>query len=257
MRAPLVNTTSSTHTTQALRQSTVRRHSVKGGKDVGRHTTPSRAKRVSENGKASEEATPSAAHGSSTYSSEQLAVSRRTVGFLMQQEMVEQPVGFMRSVDRGEDSAAGLGAIGTAERLLDRWAVTSGTLTNQVQGVAESGIALFGKMPHPASIATLLINRVKPRKGPEMVSRGEALDIGNRRQIAGRMIRADARYTQKHRGARGWSDWELPDRDTLPSAIFVSCPELTLKYAVRHSSNLTTASRWVGWSGSSPLAMAR
>jgi len=96
-------------------------------------------------------------------------MNRRAIAFLVQQQVVEEAIGFVGRMDSRQNATAALAAIGTAEGLLDGWTVPGGTLPNQVQGIAKGGIAAFGQMADPTAVATLLINRVESSKSPEMV----------------------------------------------------------------------------------------
>jgi hypothetical protein len=57
--------------------------------------------------------------------------------------------------------------------------MASGTLPDEKQGIAQDGITVFGDMTDPTAIATLLVDRIEPGKGPELVSRQEIVNIAD------------------------------------------------------------------------------
>lgn len=61
-----------------------------------------------------------------------LTMKRQAIAFLVQQQMVEEAIGFVGGMDSRKNATAALAAIGTAEGLLDGWTVPGGTLPNQV-----------------------------------------------------------------------------------------------------------------------------
>src|SRR5215470_8186954 len=52
-----------------------------------------------------------------------LTMNRRAIAFLVQQQVVEEAIGFVGRMDSRQNATAALAAIGTAEGLLDGWTV--------------------------------------------------------------------------------------------------------------------------------------
>ncbi len=120
----------------------------------------------------------------------------RAIAFLGTEEMVEQPVGFMSSMEGSENPTAWLRTVGTLEGLPNGWAVPSGALPDEKEGIAEGGITALGQMANPGTVPALLVDRIEPSERPDLIRRRKAFNIPDRRQIPGRMIRTHARDTQ-------------------------------------------------------------
>src|SRR4051812_42534288 len=108
--------------------------------------------------------------------------------------MIQQPVGFMRSVQGGYDAPAALSAVSTPEGLRNGWAVPRGALSNEKEGIAKGRVATLGELTCPVTIAALLVNGVESSKGPNMVSGWETLDIADSGPVPSSMIDTHAGY---------------------------------------------------------------
>jgi hypothetical protein len=73
-------------------------------------------------------------------------------------------------------------------------------MTNVVEGISESGIAMFGDMTEAGGVTALDQHGVKTGKGPNMIYRGETVDFTDPRPIASGVIGTHARNSEQDGG---------------------------------------------------------
>lgn len=91
------------------------------------------------------------------------------VGFLGQQQMIEQAIGFVGGVEGRKHAALRITAINALVGRGNGWAVVGQTASDAGKGVAESGVAAFGNLAQALRVATLDQNGVKARERPDVI----------------------------------------------------------------------------------------
>src|SRR4029450_1912217 len=121
-----------------------------------------------------------------------LAQPFRVEGLLVVEQMMAQPIDLMSHVQDGPDPtlASGLSAL---VKLGQSWDLLEGMEADQVQGIAQGGLAFAGNLTDPPKIATFLADRVKASKSPNLLRLSEALGMTQMSQITGGLNRTDPR----------------------------------------------------------------
>jgi len=103
-------------------------------------------------------------------------------GELVKEQVVAETIGFVSGVEGGGDIAA-TASEGALFGLTDSGHVFGGMQTDQIEGVAQTGVALLGDVANPAEIARFLGDDIESGKGPDFGGGHKALRIAQMSQL--------------------------------------------------------------------------
>jgi len=110
--------------------------------------------------------------------------------------MNKNPVDLVGSVDGGLDLA--LAALNGIEKGVAKVSTVKGKLIAQeIERVAEEGIALLGHLAVDDDVATNVDGRVHPGLGPDLIGEEDIVDVADTGEITGDEVGAGARNGHK------------------------------------------------------------
>lgn len=115
--------------------------------------------------------------------------ARWVKGFVVLEEVNKDPVDLVGGVNGGLDLA--LAALdGVEEGVAKVGAVESQVIAQEVERVAEEGIALLGHLAVDDNVTTDVDGRMHPGLGPDLIGEENVVDVADTGEVAGNEVRA-------------------------------------------------------------------